>query len=305
MHPEVCEVVSQYQYGGQLKTADEVRKRVYLPPALLKDLPRAIWYVLDAEKGELAHIRAERGPCNRSWIRRKTRDVLDKLFSDSEVCTADGLFISPFVAQAKHIASYFSEKGYSTWTASTVHSQQGAEADLVIFDTVNASSTSWPIHEWLRLVNVGLSRAREYVILMSSRSEMHSPYLRPLLESLNPKVVNRVGSVWRWSESSAPRLKSNTRPPEPELLGHQITLRKRLRSVLNYEQQRLCGLEMDGKPRLVRGVAGSGKTRVLGHWLCKTLDRVGDQPDTKIWVVFANNALRACVKSEPHPLFWA
>ena len=85
MHPEVCEVVSQYQYGGQLKTADEVRQRVYLPPASLKDLPRAIWYVLDEEEGELAHIRAERGPCNRSWIRRKTRDVLDKLFSDSEV----------------------------------------------------------------------------------------------------------------------------------------------------------------------------------------------------------------------------
>ena len=49
---------------------------------------------------------------------------------------------------------------------------------------------------------------------------------------------------------------------------------------------------MDGKPRLVRGVAGSGKTLVLGHWLRKTLDRVTDKPDAKIWAVFANNALR-------------
>ena len=61
---------------------------------------------------------------------------------------------------------------------------------------------------------------------------------------------------------------------------------------MSYEQQRLCELEMDGKPRLVRGVAGSGKTMVLGHWLRKTLDRVVDKPDAKIWAVFANNALR-------------
>ena len=49
---------------------------------------------------------------------------------------------------------------------------------------------------------------------------------------------------------------------------------------------------MDGKPRLVRGVAGSGKTVVLGHWLRKTLDRAADKPDAKIWAVFANNSLR-------------
>ncbi len=292
MHPEVCEVVSHYQYGGQLQTAPQARDRAFEPPALLKEQPRAIWYVLDAEKGKVAHIRAERGPCNRSWVRRKTRDVLDNLFSDPGMRAADGLFITPFVAQAKSIASYFAERGYSTWTASTVHSQQGAEANLVIFDTVNASSTSWPIHEWLRLVNVGLSRAREYVILMSSRSEMHSPYLRPLRDSLKSQVLNRVGSVWRWSERPSRQTNSEARPAESDLLGDQITQRKKLRSVLNYEQQRLCGYEMDGKPRLVRGVAGSGKTAVLGHWLCKTLNRAGNQPNAKVWVVFANNALR-------------
>jgi AAA domain len=294
MHAEVSEVVSKYQYGGELQTAGEVNQRHFDVPKLLSDQPRALWYVIDEDKGEIPPIRAERGPCNRSWIRRKTHDVLDKLFSDPQFQNTQGLFISPFVAQAKSVASHFAEKGFNSWTASTVHSQQGAEADIVLFDTVNASSTSWPIHEWMRLVNVALSRAREHVILIASRAEMQSLYLKPLLNSLKPMVVVRAGSVWRWLEVSARATYGGSPEIDSDetLLGHQITQRKSLRPVLSYDQQRLCGFQMDGKPRLVRGVAGSGKTVVLGHWLRKTLDRVTDKPDAKIWAVFANNALR-------------
>jgi AAA domain len=305
MHPDIADVVSNYQYGGKVQTADEVKDRVFEVPRLLRDQPRAIWYVIDEDDGELPQIRAERGPSNRSWERRQTRDVLKRLFSDEGIARAEGLFISPFVAQAKSIASYFVEQGFASWTASTVHSQQGAEAKLVIFDTVNASSTSWSVQEWLRLVNVGISRAEEFVILIASRAEMQSPFLRPLVKSLKPMVLRRVGSVWRWSEVS-PSV-TYTRPPaiesDPGLLGHQITQRKALRMVLSYDQQRLCGFQMDGKPRLVRGVAGSGKTVVLGHWLRMTLDRVTAKPDAKIWVVFANNALRQLL-TETIELAW-
>jgi superfamily I DNA and RNA helicase len=107
-------------------------------------------------------------------------------------------------------------------------------------------------------------------------------------------ILSRTGSVWSWSEVAA--TSEYTVPPaiatDSTLLGHQITQRKSLRPVLSYDQQRLCGLQMDGKPRLVRGVAGSGKTLVLGHWLRKTIDRVADKPDAKIWAVFANRSLR-------------
>ena len=43
-----------------------------------------------------------------------------------------------------------------------------------------------------------------------------------------------------------------------------------------------CGLALDGKPRLVRGVAGSGKTVVLAHWLMQTVKHFGDQQDVRI-----------------------
>ena len=293
MHPDVCDVVSHYQYGDKLQTADEVKDRGYDPPPLLRNQPRTIWYVLDDDKGDLPSIRAERGPGNRSWVRRKTREVLDKLFSDEQVRCSEGLFISPFVAQAKDVASYFAEKGYGRWTASTVHSQQGAEADLVLFDTVNASSTSWPLQEWMRLVNVGLSRAREYVVVLSSRSEMQSPFLRPLLAHLKPMILARSGSALKWADVEAALAHGvpEAVASDPNLLGFQITERKSMRPVLSAEQQRLCGYTMDGKPRLGRGGAGSGKTVVLAHWLRKTLDRALDDPNAKVWAVYANRAL--------------
>ncbi len=294
MHAEVSEVVSRYQYGGELETADLVKHRAFDVPQLLSGQPRAIWYVIDEDKGDFPLIRAERGPCNRSWVRRKTRNVLEKLFSDEGISGSQGLFLSPFVAQAKNIKKFFAEEHYTSWTASTVHSQQGAQAKLVIFDTVNASSTSWSIQDWLRLVNVGISRAEEFVILIASRSEIQSPYLKPLLSSFRPMVLKRNGAGWGWLEVAAKTTYSvvPANLSDPNLLGHQITERKSLRPVLSYDQQRLCGFQMDGKPRLVRGVAGSGKTLVLGHWLRKTLERVSDKPDAKIWAVFANNALR-------------
>ncbi len=61
--------------------------------------------------------------------------------------------------------------------------------------------------------------------------------------------------------------------------------------MLSREQQRLCGLKLDGKPRLVRGVAGSGKSVVLAHWLVQTVRRLEDRPETRIWAVYANRSL--------------
>src|SRR5262249_15354396 len=159
----------------------------------LEVCPRAIWYVLDADGDDLPSIRAERGPGNRSWIRPKTRGVLSKLFSDEGIRNARGLFVSPFVAQARDIHKYFVELVLANSTAATVHSQQGTEADIVIFDTVNAGSCGWPYDEWKRLVNVGLSRAREALLLLASRAEMREPYLKSLMADLVPMILKGSG----------------------------------------------------------------------------------------------------------------
>jgi AAA domain len=306
MHPDVCKVVSTYQYGGALTTASDVVNRGFSLPDLLKAFSRTIWYVLDEESPDLASIRAERGPGNKSWSRPITVPVLEKLFAGPDIRTASGLFVSPFRAQSRLVAEWLAARKMKLWEASTVHSQQGSEADIVVFDTVNATNCVWQIDEWQRLVNVGLSRAREAIILMASRSEMEEPFLRPLVSLLKPGfLVHELGKV-RWERTSAKldgeRLADRVGEPEVQYgkasstFGSQISSRKKMSPVLSRDQQRLTGLRLDGKPRLVRGVAGSGKSLVLCNWLVRTVQRLKPEDNSAIWAVYANRSLQKLLR---------
>lgn len=312
MHPDVCSVVSGYQYGGSLTTAEETRQRGSKAPPFITEYSRTIWYVLDEEGGENAAIRAARGPGNKSWLRSITPSILEKLFSDNGVRQSNGLFISPFKAQAQTISKLFAQWGLKSWEASTVHSQQGSEADVVIFDTVNAGSYIWPYDEWKRLVNVALSRAREAVIVLASRSEMDEPYLKPLIKKLTPGVLRLDENGVRWEQIS----RTATAGKRPSLddqvadqaepyqvrnqpivsMGKQAANRKKMKPVLSQEQQRLINLKLDGKPRLVRGVAGSGKSIVLCNWLAKTVKRLEGSKGVRIWAVYANRSLHRLLR---------
>ncbi|MBL4846771.1 MAG: AAA family ATPase [Planctomycetes bacterium] len=295
MAREVCDAVSAYQYEGRLESAPEVDDRP--PPAgvLLSDAPRAIWYVLDEDCSDLASVRAERAPSHRGWVRSRTPDIIRRLFSAApELAAGPGLFLSPFVAQTRIVRQLFAEKGHTEWRASTVHAQQGAETDYVIFDTVNAGSHVWSSDDWKRLVNVGLSRAREFVFLLATRQEMAEPYLRELKALLAPRVLRWQGSRYQWQEVpvTVPPPADPKRLADPASLGAQLAARQAQRPVLSKAQQRLCVLRLDGKPRLVRGVAGSGKTVVLAHWVAQILKRWSNEPEAQAWVVYANRALK-------------
>lgn len=297
MHPDIRRVVSEYQYDGTLEDAEEIIDRYPQRDLFGAGLSCALWYVLDEEEADSPAIRAERGPANRSWVRQITRSVLEKILLSSEFPSQEGLFVSPFAAQAANIREFLVETNLADWTASTVHSQQGAEARTVIFDTVNASSTAWPAAEWKRLVNVGISRSQEQLFVLASREEMQQPFLRPLADLLTPVKAVRNGSNVQFVK--VPALREYQPPDEtlrnPELLGHQVNSRKTMRPILSSDQQRLSRLRMDGKPRLVRGVAGSGKTMVLANWLNQVVKDL-QYNDDKVWVVFANYALKGLIE---------
>ena len=312
MHPDVCQVVSDFQYGGHLKTAQDTQVRVSCLAPFIGDFSRAVWYMLDAEHSELAATRAERGPGNKSWVRSITSSIIEKLFSDISVRNAHGLFISPYKAQAQVISNLFARWGLANWEASTVHSQQGSEADIVIFDTVNAGSYNWPFDEWKRLVNVAISRAREAVIVLASRSEMEEPYLRPLLRRLTPARLIQDESGCHWEKIDVARTLSQPKPRSELLsenaasygtgaktsggMGEQFATRKVMKPVLSQEQQRLTNLKLDGKARLVRGVAGSGKSVVLCNWLARTVKRMEADKNVSIWAVYANSSLHKLLR---------
>lgn len=312
MHPDVCNLVSAYQYNGVLRTASERADQESSLSSFLADVSRTIWYVLDDENADLTEIRATRGPGNRSWIRGITHHVLQKLLNDADVRQAKGLFISPFKAQAQLVGQWLSEWGVDSWEASTVHCQQGSEADIVVFDTVNAGSHTWSVVEWKRLVNVALSRARESVVILASRSEMDEPYLRALKPHVKPFVLEKDAGGYSWTDPnvsppnlpaavgesktsykklSTSREKANAESPSLMRVGDQFADRKKMKPLVSKEQQRLANLELDGRPRLVRGVAGSGKSVVLCHWLAKTAKRMRGKKDARIWAVYANRSL--------------
>ncbi len=313
MHPDVCNVVSSYQYNGVLETAAERAKQPSTLSPLLANASRAIWYVVDDEDSDLAAIRAQRGPGNRSWVRSITKHVLQKLYSDADVRQANGLFISPFKAQAQAVSEWLADWKMDSWEASTVHSQQGSEADIVVFDTVNAGSHTWGVVDWKRLVNVALSRAREAVIVIASRSEMEEPYLRPLKQHLKPMMLANEGGEVHWrevgqsvpvgpigvAEKKTAYFKAqrsddagDSRASSLSRMGDQLAARKTMKPLFSQEQQRLTNLELDGKPRLIRGVAGSGKSVVLCNWLAKTAMRLRGKKGARIWAVYVNQALR-------------
>ncbi len=304
MHPEIGDVVSKFQYDGLLRHAEATGHKTWQPPPIIAEIPRAIWYVIDEETKRRSRIRASRGPGQRSWTRVLATEVLDKLFGDSEFAACEGCYITPFRGQVAAINSYLRQRKVANWTASSVHTRQGTEADAVIFDTVNAGSTGWAPHEWKRLINVGLSRARHMMILIASRDEMKEPYLQPLADLLWPAVLKSRGGKLHWQQVDPQiRRESVSIPGISERLGDQLAVRESMRPVFSDEQQRLCGLRLDGKPRLVRGVAGSGKTVVLAHWLARTVlsdIQRGDEPGAPIWVVYANMALSGLLTDVVH-----
>ena len=308
MHPDIAQVISNYQYNGALTTHDDRVNQSSHLPHFLEKASRAIWYVLDEEDCGLAAIRAERGPGNKSWIRSITESVLQKLFFNPELQKSHGLFITPYKGQAQTIGELLAAWGLRSWEASTVHSQQGSEADIVIFDTVNAGSHTWDVVEWKRLINVALSRAREAVIVLASRSEMDEPYLRALKKSLKPFFLVKEGAKYVWSEASPFSSHSNFQLAEAKTpyaseaplqpgaaalcrIGDQFVARKSMKPILSQEQQRLTNLSLDGKPRLVRGVAGSGKSVVLCNWLAKTVKKLRHTGNARIWAVYSNRSL--------------
>lgn len=302
MHPDVRAVVSRYQYDDVLEDGAGVGLDEAPLSAQLHKVPRAVWYVLDEESDSLAATRAERGPGNRSWVRPLTATVLAKLFAAMpEMRAGPGLFLAPFVAQARVMRRYFVEQGLTGWSASTVHAQQGVEAEFVIFDTVHAGAHVWPNVEWQRLINVALSRARGFAFVLASRHEMQAPFLAPLATLLQPRCLQeRSGTTPRWRTPPVePAFVADTvaeASGDPTSLGAQIAARRALPPLLSRDQQRLCELPMDGKPRLVRGVAGSGKTIVLAHWLVQVVVMLRAQPDARVWVVYANRALRGLIE---------
>lgn len=93
----------------------------------------------------------------------------------------DAAFVTPFNCQASLLRPFTAD--LTRGEASTVHKFQGGEADLVVFDCVDAGGSNFRLHNWFangsaggtgaRLVNVAASRAREQLVLLADFGRVH------------------------------------------------------------------------------------------------------------------------------------
>ncbi|WP_244941108.1 DEAD/DEAH box helicase [Gordonia paraffinivorans] len=93
----------------------------------------------------------------------------------------DAAFITPFNCQAALLRPFTAD--LNRGEASTVHKFQGGEADLVVYDCVDAAGSNFRLHDWFangssggtgaRLMNVAASRAREQLVLLADFGRVH------------------------------------------------------------------------------------------------------------------------------------
>lgn len=322
MHPDIATLVSAYQYDGRLQDAHDVRGRP-LPPAIQKiglRWGRASWVALEQCAGMNLHsVAAERGPAG-SWQRPAGIEVFSRLARRyPELGQVSGLFISPYRAQAQRAQERIDSLGWgATWSASTVHAQQGSEADVVVFDQVRPGG--WAVPEWKRLVNVALSRARHQVFVIAAGPELDDRAGgAELVDNLARCSVDQNGVVRFEAAEGAqqtllgrmatsvdaidapvsPLVAADGRSgrrvlpssADPASLGSQIHFSRAARSAMTLRQGHVVTRgALDLGPRLVRGVAGSGKTVVLARWAALELL---EHRELHATIVFGNTALQA------------
>ena len=84
--------------------------------------------------------------------------------------------ITPFVNQKKLIEEALARAKVDNVTCGTVHAFQGDEKDVILFSTAITEQTQAGTYEWLKnnkeLINVATSRARDKLIVLSSRQHL-------------------------------------------------------------------------------------------------------------------------------------
>ena len=84
--------------------------------------------------------------------------------------------ITPFVNQKKLIEEALARAKVDNVTCGTVHAFQGDEKDVILFSTAITEQTQAGTYEWLKnnkeLINVATSRARDKLIVLSSRRHL-------------------------------------------------------------------------------------------------------------------------------------
>lgn len=96
--------------------------------------------------------------------------------------------ITPFVNQRKRIVEELERANVKNVVCGTVHAFQGDEKDVILFSTAITDQTYAGTYEWLKnnkeLINVATSRAKDKLIILSSRKNLERLHQRNEVDDL-------------------------------------------------------------------------------------------------------------------------
>jgi superfamily I DNA/RNA helicase len=289
MHPEIARVVSHFCYAGALQDGEGVRARAEQPAPVPSFPSRAGWVVLDGLTREAKRLVHGRGETGSGYQRELSAELAVSLAREATRAGLSVLCVTPYRAQAQLLRKLGAQAGLraESFSASTIHRQQGTQYDVVLVDTV-AGGRPFAPEALVPMLNVAASRAKDYLYVLSSRAEARASIAGRFL-ALLPRLRVYPGEAPRMEPlPSPPRAPPPPPPPMPVALGGEIAGARTAQPLFTQEQVSLFERRFDDGHHLVRGVAGSGKTYVLAHWVARYLL---EHPTARVLVSFFNRAL--------------
>ena len=177
MAPPICEIVSEIYYGGSLRVADDA----LADPLWLEGRVRPMGHIPASEHVSIQRIAsvACRTRNRKGWVRLESAqriiDLVLSVLKEGHAKECDVVIITPFRLQRAHLREQLSLLGVPKIKVNTVHSCQGSEAALVIFDPVCGHDEFLMSQVGRQLINVAISRAQAKLVVMLSAQDLQNP----------------------------------------------------------------------------------------------------------------------------------
>ena len=192
---EIAELINEPFYSNFLQTVPQ------LSHSYAKDIPPSEGHVsfihLPSDDNNKATYSKNRSKYN-SFSRKRVLQLLSEIFNaDSKKNLSVGV-ICPYRQQVLDYKKSFEEKGFNKeqLTVGTIHTFQGSERDIIIWDIVDTKNQPIGIlyrrKTGERLVNVSISRAKSKLIIVGDYRIFHECDGRDLVSHKVKSIVNKA-----------------------------------------------------------------------------------------------------------------
>lgn len=191
MAEPICQLISDVFYRGELRVAEDSQS----DPSWHHQ--RQIAYELFGQsEGNLVlyPIQSEgRTPNNtysgkyRPESAQKSVEIIQQILSQAQVPLSEIRVLTPFRAQVKLINYLLYQAQIEGVKVSTIHSSQGSESQVIIFDPVQGKSRFFQEEAAHAIVNVGLSRAKSQLIILASEGDRAFKVIDRVYEKISPQ----------------------------------------------------------------------------------------------------------------------